>query len=212
MALVASDLAEKIRSDMGYPSPASGQLEGWADGVITEIKNAVVNHSLVTGTCPPTGGPLQSGTADNGVITGIDSTAMASNIKDAAGYPSISGKLQTFCDEIANHIMTGFVKFDSGGITGTCTNTISTPGALAGGAGNSGYIYGLSGSTLASNIHSASGYPGSVSDKLTQFCTAFTDYIMNNSDVQYSSGTVNGVCPSGGGPLSGGTALGGTIS
>jgi hypothetical protein len=141
---------------------------------------------------------------------------MAGLVQSAAGYPSISSELETFCTEIASHIMgQGLVTFDPGNITGQCTSTgppANSPGPLVNGAGSMGYISGLDGSALADAVHSAVGYPGSTSAELVSFCTAITDYVMDNSEVTYLSGSVTGTCPGGGGPLQAGTAVNGTVS
>jgi hypothetical protein len=125
-------------------------------------------------------------------------------------YPSPTTELSAFCAQIALHVMTsGLVSFASGDITGTCTNTPLSPGPLAGGAGANGKISGLSGSTLATLVQAAVGYPN-VSAPLTAFCTAICNYIMANAVVSYT--TVTGLCPTGGGPLSLGTGIGGTVA
>ena len=212
--MVASAMADAIRSGMGFPLPVSTQLQGWAAGVIAAIQAGQVNNAAgtITGTCPP-GGPLTLGTGANGVISGISASSMASQVVSGAGYPFTSSELSTFCTQIVQHIETsGVVVFTSGNVTGVCTNSIVSSGSLTAGTGMNGQITSLSGSTLASLIHSAVGYPGSVSGPLTQFCTAMVDYIMDNAVVSYTSGNVTGSCPAGGGALSGGTGINGTIA
>ena len=213
MAMTGAGLADKIRSDMGFPTPVSAQLTGWGNGVVNHIQAAaLVNHALITGTTAP-GAPLANGAGVGGIISGMSGATMASLVESGAGYPFTSSQLTTFCTEIVNHIQTlGTVTFASGQITGQCTSTPVSPGPLANGAGTLGTIVGLNGSTLANAIHSAVGYPGGTSTPLIQFCTAVTDYIMNNADVSYASGTVTGTCPAGGGALSGGVGANGTIA
>lgn len=138
---------------------------------------------------------------------------MATLVSAQAGYPGISSELQTYCDEIVDHIQSqGLVEFTAGEITGNCTNSPVSPGALAGGGGTGGEIIGLDGTVLANNIHTAVGYPGGVSTPLIQFCTAITTYIMDNAVVTYAPGSVTGSCPAGGGSLGAGTGIGGTIA
>ena len=212
--LVASAMADAIRSAMGFPTPVSAQLTGWATGVISEIHNAKVNNiaGTITGVTAP-GSPLSAGAGVGGIISAMSPSSMASSVQAAAGYPSVSSQLSTFCAQIVLHIQTmGTVTFAAGHITGTCTNTPLSPGPLVAGAGSGGKIIGLSGSTLASAIHAAVGYPGGVSAPLTNFCTAMVNYIMTNADVSYASGSVTGTCPTGGGPLSNGAGANGTIA
>lgn len=213
--LVPADLADFIRTSMGFPTPVSIELTGWATGVIGEItSNARVNNAsgTITGSCPP-GGSLSGGAGVDGLISSMSSSDMASRVVAAATYPFISARLQTYCDQIVSHIQTfGIVTFASGDITGSCTNTPLSPGSLAGGAGMNGMISGLDGTVLANAIHSAVGYPGTTSVRLTEFSTAIVTYIMNNAQVSYASGNVTGTCPAGGGSLSGGTGVNGTIA
>lgn len=212
MAMVSADLADSMRSTMGFPTPVSAQLTGWATAVVNEIQqNGKVNNAsgTVTGTCPP-GGSLSSGAASGGVISGLDSSRLASAVASAAGYGSVSSVLSTYCSQIVTHVETGIVTFASGLITGTCSNTPLSPGPFIG-SGSGGLISGLSGSTLASLIHSAVGYPGSVSGPLISFCTALCNYIMAQANCSYS-GTCTGIAPAGGGSLSDGTGANGSIA
>lgn len=213
--MVPSAMADAIRSAMGFPLPVSAELTGWATGVIGEITGfGKVNNAAgtITGTCAP-GSPLSSGAGAGGLISALSGSRMATAVEGDAGYPSVSSELTAFCAQIVLHIQTaGIVSFTSGGITGTCTDTPLSPGPLVGGAGSGGKISGLSGSVLAAAIHGAVGYPGSVSAQLTNFCTAIVNYIQSNAEVSYASGTVTGVCPTGGGSLSGGAGANGTIA
>jgi len=212
-------LADKIRSDMGFPIPVSTELTGWGSGIVTHIKlGSLVAHAsgTVSGTAPPAGGPLSSGIATGtpgANISSMSGATMAGLVQIGAGYPSVSSELSTFCDEIVSHIQTlGQVDFASGEITGTCTNTVLSPGPLTGGAGTGGIVSGLNGDTLATAIHNAVGYPGAVSTPLKLFCNAITDYIEANASVAYASGAVTVTCPIGGGGLINGAGAGGLIS
>lgn len=216
MTLNNDDLALKIHNDMGFTGAVSNQLKGWAKAVIDElINNGMVNNAsgTITGTCPSSGGPLQNGTSSNGIISGLNATNLASAIVNNAGYGYLTPQVTDFSTEIVNHLMSGLVAFSSGNITGTCTNTLTNPGTLINGTGSNGTISGLNGTTLATAIHNMvfSMHAGPT-PKLIQFCTAFTDYIMTNAIITYSSGNVTGSCSSGGGPLSGGMGVNGTIS
>ena len=215
MAMNSTQLADEIRQAMGFPTPVSAQLTGWATGIIGEITSfAIVTNAAgtITGTVPPPGGALTSGAGSGGLITGLVGARLASSVASFAGYPFVSAQLLAMCTQIALHVMTGLVTFSSGDITGVCTNTTLTPGTLTGGAGVNGFTSGLSGPTLATLVHNAVGYPGSVSTRLTQFCTAVVDHIMTNSTATYLSGSVTGVCPAGGGSLAAGAGAGGKIA
>ena len=198
---------------MGFPSPNSTQLVGWGSGVVSHIQAAALVSFApgnVTGTCLPTPGPLTAGAATSGVIAGLSGPAMASLVQAAAGYPSVSAELTAFCTEIANHVMSaGTVDFSTGTVNGACTNTPITPGTFTG-TGVGGTISGMSGSTLADNVHAAAGYPGSTSPELVDFCTAIVTYIEANATV--AGGVMSGVAPAGGGSITAGTGAGGTIA
>lgn len=212
--LVANDLATAIRTGMGFPTPNSAQLVGWSSGVISHLISAgIVNFApgTITGSTSP-GGSLSSGAGSGGIVSGLSGSAMAPLVASGAGYPGVSSILQIYCNQIAIHIMTGLVTFDPGNVTGSCTSTPLSPGPLVSGAATNGKLNGLSGPTLANLIHSAVGYPGSTSSKLIQFCTAICNYLMANASVTFLTGTVTGVCPPGGGPLSAGAASGGMFS
>lgn len=212
--LVYTDMADFIRTSMGFSPPTSTQLKGWSNGICTHlITQGLCNIApgLVTGICPA-GGSLINGAATNGLIVGLDYTVLAPLVVGFAGYPFPSTILLAFCQQIVIHIETlGRVSFASGNITAICTNTALSPGSLSAGAGTNGVISGLDGTILATAIHGAAGYPGSVSTKLIQFCTAVCDYLMTNASVTFLPGTVTGSCPIGAGPLSAGAAVGGTF-
>ena len=214
MALVAADLATAIRTGMGFPLPNSTQLIGWGTGVVNHIiTSGIVANApgTVLGTAPPAGGPLVSGLASNGLIAGLSGPTLASLIHASAGFPgSVSTQLTNFSTAVVSHIMTlGRVSFSSGTIVGTCSNTPATPGVLTG-TGSNGLIGSLNGSTLASAVHSAVGYPGSTSTELTNFCTSLVNYVMTNARVSYA--LVTGTAPAAGGAIIAGTAAGGTIA
>ena len=212
MAMLGADLATSIRVAMAFPEPNSEQMLGWGNAIVQHVQTGSVDNAsgTVTGTVPPNGGPLQDGAATNGIISGLSGSTLASLVASEAGYPSVSAELSTICEEIVFHIQ-GFalVEFAAGSITGTCTNTTTTAGTFTG-TGSGGTLSGMNGGGLANAIHTAVGYPGSVSAKLTQFCSAIVNYIEANAEVSYS--TVTGTCSAGGGSLIGGTASNGTIA
>jgi len=215
MALSGPALADAIRSTMGFPLPVSTYLNGWGNGIVNEITtNAQVSNAsgTVTGTAPSIGGPLSAGAATGGTISNLNGSRLASTVASDAGYPFVSGNLSAMCGAIVTHIESvGLVSFSSGNITGTCTNDATHPGTLSGGAGTGGTVSGLNGSTLASAIASAVGYPF-VSSQLINFSTAIVNYIMTNAQVSYASGQVTATCPANGGSISLGAATSGTIA
>lgn len=212
--MLGSALATDIRVAMSFPEPNSTEMLGWGNAVVQHVQSGLVNNAsgTITGTCPPSGGPLSSGAATNGLISGLSGSTLASLVVSEAGYPSVSAQVTAFCTEIVNHIQTqGTVSFSTGNITGNCTNTAVNPGTFTG-EGSNGTISGLNGSTLASAIHGSAGYPGSVSPELILFCTAIVDYIMANAVVAYAMGSCTGSAPAGGGALIAGTGVNGTIT
>jgi hypothetical protein len=213
MSMSGPALGDFVRSSMGFPLPLSTQLNGWGTAVVTHIQtSAIVTHApgTVTGTAPPNGGALSNGAADNGTISGLSGSVLASLVASDAGYGYVTGRLQTFCDDIVAHIQTyGRVQFATGNIVGSCSNTTGTDGTLTG-TGHDGFVKNLNGSILASTIHADVGYPGSVSGRLNEFCTAFVTYIMANAVVTHTN--VTAICPAGGGDIIDGQATNGTVA
>ncbi len=217
MAMVPATMATLMRDGIGQVLPVTTELTGWATGIITHITTAaLVSHTsgTVTGTAPPSGGPLISGTATGGIISGMSGATMAGLVVSSGGAPFLTAQISTICGEIVTHIQTlGLVNFASGGITGTCTNTVLNPGILSGGTGSGGLVSGLSGSVLAAAIVSADpvSFP-SVSSQLDGFCSGIVDHITAAAIVTYAPGLVTGICSVGGGPLISGAASGGLIA
>lgn len=213
MAMVVSDLADALKSSLGFGALAtSSQNTGLAKAIIDEMMAALVNHApgTITGTAPPSGGPLISGAATLGLITGMTPASLAARMIAEMGFASISAEVLQMATAICTHLQTtGTVSFASGNITGSCTNTPVSPGALIG-EGTAGQIVGLSGPVLAALI--AVAYGGIVSPQLLSFSTALTDYIMNNAEVTYLTGTVTATCSAGGGPIIAGAGVGGIIT
>lgn len=212
--LVPLDFADFIRSSMFFPTPTSTQLVGWASAIVTHLtSNGLVNFApgTITGDTTP-GGSLSNGAGAGGIVSGLSGSVLAPIVASNAEYPGVSSILQIYCNQIVLHIMTGLVTFDPGNVTGSCTSTVLTPGILVDGAATNGKLLGLNGTTLANLIHSSVGYPGITSTRLIEFCTSICDYLMSNASVMFLPGTVTGICPTAGGPLSAGTAINGTFS
>lgn len=212
--MVGTDLGEAIRSAMGLPLPLSSQLIGWGNAVVSHIDTSAIvtnDPGTVTGIAPPNGGDLIDGAADDGRISGLSGSVLASLVATDAGYGFVSGRLLIFCTEIVNHIQNlGRVQFAIGNIIGNCSNTVASPGVLTG-SGHDGFVKLLDGTVLANAIHAAEGYPGSTSTRLIEFCTGLVNYIMSHAVASYANGNVTAVCPADGGPITDGAGSNGTI-
>lgn len=160
MALDPTALASDIASAMGYPT-VSPQLIGWASGVLEEVKNG-----MATSRNTPSGH----------TISGISGSAMATLIADYGGYGSVSTQLTNYCGAIASNIMSNAIV--------TYTAPVLNPPAIQPPDAwyLNGTLSGLDGSSLASDVAAAVGYP-SVSAKLLAKCTAITTHIMGNAEI-----------------------------
>src|SRR6266481_6594343 len=123
--LIPNDLATTIRTGMGFPSPNSTQLIGWASGVITHLEmSGIVNFlpGTITGVTAP-GSSLSNGAGFGGIVSGLSGSVMAPLVASGVGYPGVSSILQIYGNQIALHVMTGLVTFAPGNVKGTCINT-----------------------------------------------------------------------------------------
>jgi hypothetical protein len=182
-----------------------------AADIVSHIQSGIVAFApgTITGTAPPSGGPLSAGAASGGVITLIPSALTAAFIST---FGNNTAEIAGFANAISTHIMSGTVSFSSGNITGTCTNTppapTPSPGPLVGGAGSGGKIVGLTGNGLATLI--AAGINQSyISPQVLQMSTEIVNHIMDNAEVTLP--LVTATCPAGGGSITLGAAAGGTI-
>lgn len=211
MAMVPNDLADKIKNALGFGAqPTSKETKGMAQSIIDEMKAALVNNppGTIVGVAPPSGGPLTAGAGTGGLITGMTPPSLAGRFVSNGVAPSQTPQILGMASAICTHFQTGLVVFAVGGITGSCTNTPTSPGALTG-AGANGTIVGLAGPALAGLMSTSYG---SVSPQLLAMCTAIVTYVTANAKVAYASGSVTGVCSAGGGPIVAGTGVGGTIA
>ena len=213
MAMVVSDFADALKSSLGFGAFAtSSQNTGLAKAVIDEMQAALVNNApgTITGVAPSSGGPLINGAGTLGLITGMTPVSLAARMIAEMGFAFPSPEVIQMATAICTHLQTtGSVSFAPGNITGNCTNTPVSPGALIG-EGTGGMIVNLSGPVLAALI--AISYGGIVSPELLSFSNAFVNYIMSNAEVTYATGTVTGTCSAGGGPIIAGTGVGGLIA
>jgi len=212
MAMVVADLADALKVGLGFGAePTSSETIGMATAIINELGVGIVAHLIgeITGTAPSPSGPtLSDGAATGGLITGMTGASLADKMKTEMGKSSVSSELLDMATEIADHLSTATIEFAAGDITGICAHTPTVPGPLVG-EGTGGTLQGLSGPTLASAL---AGVFGSLSPELSDLCNALIDYISNNAEVTYSTGSVTGTCPAGGGSILLGAGVGGSIS
>jgi len=95
-----SDMADLIKSYGGYPSVTS-QLLGYCTGVSNHIMLA--GQVYYASPPPSTSDPI--GWHDDGVILALSGAACALLVAAAAGYPSVSDKLEQECTAVVDHIM-----------------------------------------------------------------------------------------------------------
>lgn len=198
----AAGLALDMKSGIGQGAqPMSTQLTGLATQVVNHVVSAVVAFApgTVTGTAPPSGGPLSNGAASNGIIT-LVAAALESALISVFGHDT--PQIKAMADGISNHVATGLCAFASGNVTGACTNTPLLPGAFTG-AGSNGTVSGLSGSAMAGLMSSAFG---GTTSQLIGLCQAIADQILNNAEV--IAAVLTGVCSAGGGPITLGAGSG----
>jgi len=210
MALDADTLATAIKEALGFADqPTSKQTKAMAKAIIKQLTdNAQVSFSAgqITGTCPP-GGPLTNGAGSGGKISGLSASGLADDIAASQGG-SATAEVKDLASSICDHLQTAQASFSSGGVTGVCSNSSSSPGGFVGLA-TGGKLTGLSGDTLAGMIAGKS-HGGKVSDPLRKKATAIVNHVMTNGEVFFASG-ITGVAPSGGGDLDQGAAVGGKV-
>lgn len=195
MPMKPKDLAEKIAKALEAKDGPTKEIKGIAKALVTVVKGGIFNHLLVNGSCGP-GGPIQGGAAEGGIILLPMAATLPVEIGSALGSaptPQILGMAMGF----ATHLQTGLVSFKSGGITGSCTNTATSPGPVMG-AGQNGQIMGLSDSALA-KIWSAS--LGGKSKKIDTMAKVVVEYFSKEAAGSYAMPSVTGVAPPGGGPI-----------
>lgn len=212
--LVEVDLANALHNALrqkkdgnGAPTPVSTETQEYASGFIASVKTGIVSHApgTITGVTAP-GAPLVAGAGLGGVIVIASAALMIA--KTSNGIPKAPDIAKENTAVIA-YVTTGLVTFAPGNITGTCTSTAMAPGPLTVGAGSMGTIVGLTGAGCLAAV-GAAGVP--IGPDAIKHYTALIDYLLANAEVTYAPGAVVGVCPVGGGPLAGGTGVGGTIS
>jgi hypothetical protein len=209
--MVDALLAEEINTAIGQPPPASAQTKGLAKSIINELKTAGLVNFLpgtVMGVAPPSGGPVTNGSASGGLILGPTPATLLAQMISNMGLAGSTPQVLAEATAIVTHILTGKVAFKPNTVTGACSNSPVSPGALTG-AAMGGQISGLDGGAMASLMGAAFG---GVSPQLKAKCQAICDHIMKNAQVSFTMGTIIGVCSAGGGPVAAGAGTGGKIS
>lgn len=212
MALDPTALAEALKSGLGFTEATTAKLTGLAQDIVDHIGTATFSNSpgTITGEAPPTGGSLINGAATGGIIVLVPSDLVT---RFEATFGTSTSAISGFANAFSTHIASALVTFASGNITGTCTNVgppTPAPGVLIG-EGIDGILEGLDASTLAALISANIGQSGTTS-KLDGFSESLVTEVSNNAEAVYLTGTVTGVAPSGGGPITLGAGSGGTIS
>lgn len=212
--LKSSELAKRINTALGatdkdgLPIAVTAEMETYAKAVLT-LKLATTAHApgTVTGTTAP-GAPLVNGAAMNGLLVGFVPAPWLGEL--TSGFPTADPSALAKDATLSVGYINGAAKinFQAGNITGTCTNTAEAPGPLAAGAGTGGTIDELNGSDWAKIVLPPLGDPA-MAERVYQ---AISDYINEEAEVTYASGTVTGTCPPASGTLQAGTAAGGTIT
>lgn len=209
MVMVFTDLADEMKKALGFDQEeTTAETIGLAQSFVEEMQqNGLVSHALVQGVCPP-GGPLQNGSATNGLIVGVTPVTLLARMVVNMKKPGPTPELKGFADGFVAALLQSLVDIQPGNVGGTCTNTATSPGPMIGFA-NYGTIVKFDSSTLA-NLWSAP-YKGETSKELQNLADVVVKYISDNAEISYLPGTITGVAPPGGGPLAGGVGAGGRI-
>lgn len=215
--LSISDLADAInvaidaRDKDGNLPPAAPEMIAYATAVVNTLQAAVVANTpgSVSATALPVPSPILAGSASGGTMTLMEAVWTAAL---AAGFPTAdSGKLSSEATASTGYIASsGTVNFASGGITGLSTATPITPGILTAGEGSGGTVDDLVGDDWAASVVGSQGLASTAIAKA--IFNAISTYINANAEAAYATGSINGVFTPGGGSMTAGTGVGGTIS
>jgi hypothetical protein len=129
--LVASDLADSLKTEMGFgSSETSAETLGLATAIINEIKGSVFSHAVVTGAAAD-GAGLLNGSALAGVILGLTPAGLSGKMKIEMNKPSVTAQLLAIASAIVAEVLKAPVNFSQGKIVGTCA-----AGAVVGSGSN----------------------------------------------------------------------------
>jgi hypothetical protein len=214
--LVISALASAILQALGPPTDKNGapisvtsEMTAYASAVVDTFHAAVVANA--SGTVVASGtpsSPITGGAATGGLITTLPSATWQAQL--SSGFPSApSGQLSAEAAVSTTYLKgAARVAFASNKITGTCTAGPTSPGPLANGAGADGTVASISGSAWATAVLAALGTPGPLASAVY---TAVAGYLMTNAVAAYASSNVSGAFSAGGGAMTAGTGVAGTI-
>lgn len=204
MALNPKGLADKINQALGVKDKDNKSIKTtkemllYASSIISAIKASAIFH-------PP------------GSITGPDSALMANNGTYLPPVnPAIWGSILAPVGpntSIESVISTSYIQsasqliFGVGDIQGINTAG-SNPGPLANGRGSGGKITSLQASDWASRITTPFSGDPVLTKRVYQ---VIIDYLRENAELIYASGSVNGTFPAPGTSIQGGTGTGGLI-
>lgn len=210
MALDKDKIAAAIQDGLGFASETtSGVTEKVAEAIVAHLQTGIVNFlpATITGTAPPSGGPLTGGAGQGGIITLVPAAFVPLLIN---AFGTASAEIQNFGTTLSAQFMTAIVEYQTGSVTGTCSNTPTSPGALIGEA-QGGVLSNMQPSSMATAIASAIGQT-SASDQISSMCEKLVEAIQSDAEVSHLTGTVIATISAGGGPIIAGAATGGTIA
>lgn len=215
MTLDASELATKILNDSlgsptdkdGKPIPATTAMQEYAAGFIAAIKAGTFSNlpGTIVGVTAA-GGPLSAGAGLGGILVATPAPWIA---KTANGFSPVGPDLAKEHAAVITYVMTNFITFAPGKITGTTTNTPVAPGILNNGAGTDGKFLTVNGAACMAAVIAAGVASGPM---MVKHYTVLMSYLMEKGVGAYASGSVVGIAPAGGGPLTAGAGTGGTFS
>lgn len=205
MALDDKKLADDIQGALDGKQPTK-ITSGMAKDIVDHLKTGIVAGPMA-GIAPPSGGDILLGAATENKIILIPIDLIQ---RFLATFGENTKAIIGMATAISTHITKeAIISFKPGSITGSCTNTPTSPGTFTG-KGEGGEISGLSGKNLAKDMLEFLEQT-ETTEELVKMCTAITDHIQENGEALYSDGSLQGACLPGGGPVIG-VGAGGEVS
>jgi hypothetical protein len=222
--LVGKDLAEKMyavyksKDADGNTIKSTDAIVAFAEGFVQMI-TAGAMQSVVTGFGMPNQQPIPPtswsflGTSTKGNLMGLVPTLISTKLASAIPDGDASLMLKE-AKAVSNYFMTqANVTFAQ--VVGHCTAATGSPpvpGPLLGGQAKDGKIVGITGQALATMVASDMGIQQT--KEMVYSYQALCDYVMNNIELSYLPGMVNGIFVLPGPvpiPIQGGIGSGGMI-
>jgi len=209
-----NDLADEINNAIGAtdkdgnPIATTSEMIAYATAVVNSLAAASLNNApgtvMATGT-PTT--PIADGSASSGLIIVLPVTWLS---ELQTGFPTaVPAQLSIEANASTTYLTaSSSIAFAAGQITGLCTATPANPGILQNGAGTGGELTGIAGSSWSSAVLAALGASGPLGEVIY---SAIADYLIANTEASYAANTVTGAFAIGGGPMTLGTGIGGTL-